>query len=156
MIPETWSWAKFLEGMDDQRVERLKQCDVLRQILDECQAGTHGRAQLEEVPMGIRSVRYFHWRDNIVEDSCVREEHALWACRATAVKCGGELVKLRDCFEELSPERVLEGRHTAYEKSHEKGHLDIPCQTLQKNLGDCIIKHTQELHERLKKRTPQS
>jgi len=154
MLPKGWNWASFMDGMDNQRLARLRNCEKLRAILTDCQAQKKDRTQLEDIPMGIRSVRYYQWRDQQMEDSCAREEHALWACRATAVRCGGELVQLRDCFTALSAEQVLDHPETAYELNSKNEGLNIPCKALQRTMGDCIKKHTLELDERLKNRTP--
>lgn len=133
--------------------------------------------------MGIRSVRYFQWRrdhdgDNnyatanasttaaaAADSSCIREEHALWACRGVALKCGSDLVRLRDCFRQHSAAELLSQTATAYETttatattttttSAQEEECEppskVPCATLQQSLGACVAKNAKALAERKK------
>jgi hypothetical protein len=174
--PSSSSWwsrmsSTYQETIDDQRMERLAQCQVLAEILKSCRSQQTDRLELEDVPMGIRSVRYFQWRDYKTPaaaakkaassstppppPSCLREEHALWACRAVALKCGSELVRLRDCFhEQASASAVLEPPSgggaamplTAYDSS--SAVVALPCGDFQSAMGDCVRRNAVALAER--------
>ena len=131
---------------------------------------TTTRAQLEDFPMGIRMMRYFLWRDMPDDPSgrrppCLREEHALWACRGVALQCGPDLIRLRDCFKEQGPERILSQGMTAYEtktknntKDEKKGDSSsenknkFSCLDFQTKLGSCIGQNAKALEERVQKR----
>ena len=175
------SVSSFRQTMDEQRLERLQQCQSLAAVLQACRDKQADRPQLEDFPMGIRSVRYFQWRrtpasssssteeesqqqqtqqtvsPSIPPSSCVREEHALWACRGVALKCGGELVQLRDCFREHSVDELLATDATAYEASTSSSDTKdvsgktIPCANLQARLGHCVAQNVAALAERKKK-----
>jgi hypothetical protein len=163
--------STYQETIDEQRMERLSQCQVLAEILKACRSQQTDRLELEDVPMGIRSVRYFQWRDyqtppatakkaassstSPPPPSCLREEHAMWACRAVALKCGSELVRLRDCFhEQASASAVLEpprGRRaampmTAYDSS--SAVASLPCGDFQSAVGECVRRNAEALAER--------
>lgn len=66
--------------------------------------------------------------------NCHREAHALWACRAKALKCGSELVTLNKCF---------------------KTDPTDSCREEQEIVGKCVIKNSSELEERIRKRNEQ-
>lgn len=210
----TWAWvgrlisspASYQRTMDEQRLERLRQCQDLARILQSCrQNQNHQRPQLEDLPIGIRSVRYFRWRkspeqletegqttshannannkqnsnhNHNTDHSCIREEHALWACRGVALKCGQELVQLRDCFRQHTAPELLQATQTAYENgakrtvtttastttatttsssssasspsgvTHPDTSPPIPCASLQQTLGACVAKNATALAER--------
>lgn len=170
-----WRWMsslpeRYRRTVDEQRVERLQQCRQLADVLRACREDRADRPQLEDFPMGIRSVRYFQWRRRHDDDddddavpadpACLREEHALWSCRAVALRCGGELVRLRDCFHEHHTVTDLLGADvtgTAYQGTQSSGddHDDdakkkknIPCADLQKAVGDCVARNAAALAER--------
>ena len=105
-------WEKIQSIRDGARIERLKQCQVLKDILHQCQAKKHNRTQLEDVPMGIRSVRVFDWRgyQHHGTGSCVREEHALWTCRGVCLRCGAMVDQMKDCFDQHGIENILSQR----------------------------------------------
>lgn len=58
--------------MDSQRVDRLKQCRTLHDLLQRCQIQSSGKAgsgeqyyscsEIDNIPEGIRMMRYFDWR----------------------------------------------------------------------------------------------
>lgn len=85
---------------------------------------------------------------------CIREEHALWACRAVGLHCGRDLVKVRDCFRETGPANILRQPQTAY-TSDEKEDKDsdelkgFPCRSQQRKLGSCVRIHAVDLEKRL-------
>eukprot|EP00977_Amphora_coffeiformis_P003971 scaffold795_cov187-Amphora_coffeaeformis.AAC.12 len=170
-------FSNFRETIDAQRIERLKQCQSLQGLLQACREKRPDRAQLEDFPMGIRSVRYFQWRhgnenshtrggasasNGTATNSCVREEHALWTCRGVALKCGGEVVRLRDCFQEYSAEELLhpDNEATAYENNNhttnatttttmkKKKKITPPCAEFQQALGTCVTQNAAALAER--------
>lgn len=143
--------SKIEEEMDQQRHERLAQCRVLESILADCKAKKTDRTQLEDVPPGIRMVRYYDWR-NSPDPNCQREAHSVWACRAIALKCGGELVQVRNCFQnELdSKHAILEHANGAvYEPSSLDGDIsNHPCGRIQRKLGECVAANAKALHAR--------
>lgn len=194
--PSTLAWvsrlfssSSFRQTLDEQRLERLQQCQSLAQVLHACRTKQSNRPQLEDFPMGIRSVRYFQWRHEphdddhdddhygektkqraAAETSCIREEHALWACRAVALKCGQQLVALRDCFGEHTADELLSQDKTAYDcrissgaggggnGSSDMGNVvrdsptlpNVPCAAFQDALGVCVAKNVKALSERQK------
>jgi hypothetical protein len=153
---QTW-WTGI---MDEERLDRLHQCRLLEDIYGECQRSNlefdPDRVHLEDIPIGIRQVRFFDWRDNHDFDrTCQREEHAIWACRAISLKCGTELADLKSCFDNLSsrgglntknPSTVLSRTETAYANPNAPD--DLPCRSLQQKLGQCVSKNSKELLER--------
>jgi hypothetical protein len=136
----------FHRVLDEQRIGRLAQCRQLEQVLAECREQRQPRSQLEDFPMGIRMVRYFHWRDLQEENTpCLREEHAVWACRAVALQCGPDLVSLRDCFQRNGPDTILSQKNgTAYEGKSS----DSTCQELEATLGACVRRKAIALESR--------
>lgn len=136
----------------------MRQCQVLKDILQQCRSLEPNRRQLEDVGIGIRSVRYFDWRDERPQDesSCVREEYAIWSCRAVGVKCGGELSQLSDCFEKQGPKKMLAKSKTYFEPSKatddQVEDVDAPCKLLERKLGDCVRENTMALEQRIKER----
>lgn len=131
--------------VDGQRVERLENCRILDEILIECRRKSQeARLQLEDVPAGIRMLKYFGWR-NIREPNCQREEHAVWSCRAVSLGCGANLSELRTCFHEL-PEKtsILETTETAYEPKSASQN-DFPCRKVQERLGKCVATNLRDL-----------
>jgi len=183
--PTAFFSSDYREMIDAQRVERLRQCRSLQRVLRACRERVPDRPQLEDFPMGIRSVRYFQWRHGNEDshtrmsssssttsatataptttttttttpstNSCLREEHAVWACRGVALKCGGELVRLRDCFNEYSAEELLDPKNdaTAYESNTTTTTVDKritpPCASMQQALGTCVTKNAAALAER--------
>jgi hypothetical protein len=129
--------------LDEQRIARLSQCQKLEQVLAECREQREPRSQLEDFPMGIRMVRYFHWRDLPEETPCLREEHALWACRAVALQCGPDLVQLRDCFQTNGPDTILSQAGTSYQ-----GKSESTCRELESKLGACVRRKAIALESR--------
>ena len=123
--------------------------------------------QLEDLPAGMRMVRYFNWRNHQPEDSssssssgdthggsCLREEHAVWACRAVALQCGRELVGLRDCFRRVGPDRILSPDATTaykvddYERHNDNDDDDDSCLVWQTQLGSCVQQSARALEQR--------
>jgi hypothetical protein len=173
-----WLWDTFRSKFDEQRIDRLSQCRVLQEIYVECrrrrrlssltdndsETAVNGEAlvekkkehrSLEDVPMGIRAVRYFHWRDmEDVDTGCVREEHALWNCRGVALGCGKDCVALRKCLLEYKPESILSQGKTVYRLDRDDAVAafdgSIACAKLQLNLKSCVAKAATELEERCK------
>lgn len=164
------SWME--EFMDEQRIERLAQCRALEQTYRDCLDNkNNNNRRLEDFPMGIRMVRYFDWRNldqpqqqqdgvegGIRIRPCVREEHAVWACRSVALQCGNRLAALKSCFDEAGPDVVLrQSTQTAYQSSTANAAelQGIPCQTFQQKVGECVSKGTEALAARKKRRQEQ-
>ncbi|KAL7565116.1 hypothetical protein ACA910_005123 [Epithemia clementina (nom. ined.)] len=151
---------RFLSFRDNSRIERLRQCEVLKDILQECRAQQPNRRQLEHVGVGIRSVRHFDWRDVQPEDSCVREEFALWSCRAICMKCGFYSGELKYCLDEREGDKrkLLDKKITFFEPTSDEvfAEADVPCKALQRTVGDCVRKNTLALEESIKKRKLES
>jgi hypothetical protein len=140
------------------------------------------RRQLEDFPEGIRMLRYFGWRNRIVndenqdrdsygiagvvpsnksssnDDPCAREVHAVWACRAVALQCGSHLQQLKSCFdqhdEKPNANHVLSTSETAYDCSSSIT-TAIPCADQQQQLGHCVRIAAQELMKRQNDRNKQ-
>ena len=147
----SWLPTSVSSMLDEQRIERLDQCRILDEILLECKrskaSGQSTTLQLEDVPAGIRMVRYFDWR-NLADKNCQREEHAVWACRAISLGCGADLVRLRTCFNELPhPTSILENTETAYE-SKTSSKSDFPCRQYQEVVGRCVASNLHDLAQR--------
>jgi hypothetical protein len=162
-----WSFASIRERiedeMDQQRHERLAQCRSLESALKDCIAKKPNRPRLEDLPSGIRMVRYFDWRDVTDDPYCQREAHSVWACRAVSLKCGQELLQVRDCFHNQcgtdtitgSPDKKAILRHrngsAAYESylsSEDGSDSTNPCAKLQQTLGHCVSANAHALLER--------
>jgi hypothetical protein len=205
----SWGYMRqHITGMmDDQRLHRLQQCRVLQEVLSDCRRQSSSssrdtsststnkdtdttrrrRLELEDVPAGIRMVKYFNWRDwqapeTVTADNnnndgssnksntkskkggnnhCLREEHAVWACRGVALSCGAPLAQLKSCFDETpgGVDAVLASTNqTAYEPEYKAGNNDnsdqtnktskTPCQWQQQALGDCVAAAAVQLQER--------
>lgn len=156
----------FVDKADVQRLDRLRQCRILEEIMAECRRARktkskqEERAHLEDCPNGIRMLRYFDWRNvHDYDRKCSREQHAVWACRAGALQCGGDLVQLRTCFDEVQeplPDNpnvknhgaVLRCSASAYEAKPKHAGREIPCRTLQEQMGKCVAKNAAALVER--------
>ena len=88
---------------------------------------------------------------------CTRETHALYACKALALGCGSDLMKMKNCFVEqlgtTNPSSIHYdsndggGGESSLSSSSTKCHLE------QRKVGDCIRKNMNELNERLEKRS---
>jgi hypothetical protein len=126
---------------------------------------------LEDFPPGIRIVRYYDWRNvHDFDHTCSREKHAIWACRAGALRCGAELVELRNCFNtaQIPPPgtvdpissknygAILNTSATAYEPKPQNLNKDIPCREFQEKLGSCIATNAAALAEREMNRSKQA
>jgi hypothetical protein len=170
------SWFSSIQSfiddtVDEQRIERLRACRSLEDILAQCHKSrsksksgddSNYRYHLEDVPAGIRMVRYFQWRNvHDFDRQCSRETHSLWACRAGALQCGSELVQLRNCFldRQAAPEAsgnadltdygaVLKCSATGYEAKPRNNDKDIPCRLFQEQVGRCVAKNARLLAER--------
>lgn len=123
---------------------------------------------IEHIVPGLRMMKYFGWRGihksaqnddednakikNVLDQTCAREQHAMWACRAVAIGCGSELVQLKNCFNAEGAMPVLTQPQTLYESpvgSGSKKKLKrIPCGAIQQEIGQCIHKGTKELVQR--------
>lgn len=166
------SWFNYLKSIfadfvDEQRLERLQDCRIIEDVYSECRrinkmkSSHEHRMQLEDISPGIRILRYYEWRHvHDYDHKCSREKHAVWACRAGALQCGGELVQLRNCFNDLQKPppnsssnvknhgAVLKTSGTAYEPKERNANKDIPCRELQEKMGTCVAKNASELAER--------
>lgn len=154
-ITTSWGWMreKWDTTMDEQRLDRLQQCQVLTEMLRDCRSGTKNRRHLEDTPTGIRMVRYFDWRD-VPGRNCQREEHAVWACRAVALQCGSQLAVVKSCLDETGLEKVLTAERTGYEKASDTD--KVPCLTQQQLMGACVSQAAVELQTRQEERAATS
>jgi hypothetical protein len=161
---------------DEQRIERLRHCRELEEVLKQCETQKdYNSNTMEEFPGGLRRMKYFGWRgvlknDNnasdampeklrqAMETSCARERHAVWACRAVAVGCGKELGALKACFDEQGSFAILHQPQTAYELSEEKMSTttNIPCAKQQAALGANVRLRANELLQRQQQRQSDS
>lgn len=162
-----WSKEYWLERFDEQRLERLQQCQALGMILKQCEAVHKEQPQknkkeqqkqtipkLDEASVGIRMLKYYDWRYRIEvnEKGCIPEKHALWACRAVALGCGAHLGKLKACFGQQGMESVLTQPSIAYEfkDTNEEIRKVIPCAQIQQALGKCVTEKAKELQTKRK------
>ena len=172
---------------DDQRLDRLKQCEELHTLLAACmlrrrQPSEHNSEnasaamKLEDTLSGVKMMRYFAWRTQELvrvtdedgetrvvaipnqsgtmddwENSCAREAHALWACRAVTLACAPKLNQLKECFDTLPKEQIVSVTETAYEVGVAEG-VTVPCRTMQQKLGECVGIKASELKERIRVR----
>jgi hypothetical protein len=163
----TYLKSNFADFVDKQRMERLQDCRIIEDVFSECRrmnktkSSQEDRMHLEDISPGIRILRYYEWRNvHDYDHKCSREKHAVWACRAGALQCGGELVQLRNCFNDLQkapPDSnsnvknhgaVLKASSTAYEPNERNARKDVPCREFQEKMGSCIAKNASELAER--------
>lgn len=172
LLPSTWveRWNTF---NDDQRVERLHICRQLEKVLDSCRhQNDKNPMAIENLSPGLRVMKYFKWRgilkdleeeqDNpetssrfsqAIQNSCAREQHAVWACRAVATGCGQDLSALKSCFESEGAYTVLVHPSTKYDnKIGDNTNNVVPCQEFQQNLGACVTKGAQDLLQRRQQR----
>ena len=172
------SWREWWDDLHDkQRLERLQQCQEIQARLEACQARRkpstmvdHDEAiiDIERIVPGLRMMKYFGWRGihqspensdelnqqikTVVSQTCAREQHAMWACRAVSIGCGTELGTLKRCFDKEGPMSVLSHPQNMYE-----GNVptkikvpvrEVPCGDLQHQVGQCINNGIQELYDR--------
>jgi hypothetical protein len=166
------SWMeRFSNFQDTQRLERLQHCRKLEVVLASCQKQQPQQQQeyqdaIEGLSPGMRMMKYFGWRGILLktedatlkqhmQHACAREQHAVWACRAVSVGCGKELGSLKHCFDDEGAHRVLISPDTAYEEkkgagdgSKQRQQQLIPCPTLQREMGDCVIAGAHALYGR--------
>jgi hypothetical protein len=153
-VPGYWQNAKewLLVMTDDQRMQRLQQCRELEQVREDCRSGRYER-HVEDTSSGLRVTRYFRFKepDNPATKAlCQREEHAVWTCRAMALRCAIHVSKLRECFrdeKEKGSSILAQVTHSSYE-----GGKQGPCWELQEAMGVCINKNAEEFAQRLEKR----
>jgi hypothetical protein len=173
----------WTELHDAQRLERLQQCRQIEQVLKECQQQSNSSHQkykhntIESIVPGIRMMKYFGWRgilqqqqqsedgstndiDSVV-NSCAREQHALWACRAVSIGCGNDLSHLKICLDAENDDgsgdegndqkpipNVLRNPVTAYEPKSQQDIDQATCGDFQARLGKCVGQGAQELYHR--------
>ncbi|GKY92053.1 hypothetical protein MPSEU_000176800 [Mayamaea pseudoterrestris] len=139
-----------------------------------CDISQQSPLSLENTSAGVRMLRFFHWRElpsdfPLHQTACLREEHALWACRAVAVGCGKPLTKLRDCFDKQGASNVLlvaeasrtnpkraaasNTTNTCYES--ENANANQPCHDMQRAVGTCVASNLYDLQQRVAQRTRQ-
>lgn len=115
-----------------------------------------------------------------IRQSCAREQHAVWACRAVATGCGKDLGALKRCFDggggnssSIGPSNlpnnnaaatsvysVLTEHRTSYDgKSKSSSNSgddsnddDVPCRDMQELLGRCVTASARQLLERQQQR----
>jgi hypothetical protein len=166
--------VQFDDIVDEQRMERLQSCRIIEDVYAECRKyqklklDQERTMHLEDFPPGIRILRYYDWRNiHDYDHKCAREKHAIWACRAGALQCGGELVQLRNCFNNVQQPppgtsdpihtknhgAVLNTSATAYEPKQRNIHKNIPCRDFQEKMGACIATNASALAEREVKRS---
>uniref|UniRef100_A0A7S2MYV3 Uncharacterized protein n=1 Tax=Helicotheca tamesis TaxID=374047 RepID=A0A7S2MYV3_9STRA len=90
---------------------------------------------------------------NIKVPTCARESHAVWACRALALGCAVDMMKLKECFDK-SQQDVLKVSRTEYEANGEvnsKSQSDETaiCGLEQRNLGACVRDNAHHLQRRV-------
>ena len=89
-------------------------------------------------------------KSSSLSSCCTRETHALWGCRAIALGCAPELVKLKRCFEDKLGTTNPPSMH--YNDSNGET-LSLSCCGLeQKVVGDCVLRNWNELNKRIEKR----
>lgn len=78
---------------------------------------------------------------------CHREKHAVWGCRAMALGCANDLVKLKKCM--LVRHNHTNPKYSTYE-SEKDWMIADGCQLEMQKLGRCVSTNWKELSERLK------
>jgi hypothetical protein len=114
-------------------------------------------AAMRDDSAGVRSIRpseevgkeagVVTSRNEFVPESCSMERHAVWGCRAMALGCANELVKLKKCFVEKHGD--TNPQYFAYENSDGVSKIDA-CEVDMQILGRCVSQNWKELDERLK------
>mmetsp|Transcript_14267 Transcript_14267/g.16862 ORF Transcript_14267/g.16862 Transcript_14267/m.16862 type:complete len:315 (+) Transcript_14267:75-1019(+) len=80
--------------------------------------------------------------------SCSMEHHAVWACRAMALGCAPDLMKLRKCFKNDLGTTNPEGIY--YENGGDvDGTEGGRCQLEQRIVAQCVLRQEKELKDRL-------
>jgi hypothetical protein len=127
---------------------------------------------MENCVAGIRMMKYFGWResqplrvlgenehqvvstkqeqqeqDSNVPPTCAREVHAQWGCRAVALACSPDLIKLKNCFNAIGKDEVLSVPYFGYAPGDES--KSIPCREIQESLGKCVAERAAELELRV-------
>lgn len=154
---------QFSSFQDDQRVERLQtHCKSLERLLNDCRkTGKSSSEALEHRGLPLRNIKFFDWRGIAndhpeIENSCSREEHLVWGCRAVAIGCGRELGALKECFQLEGALKILRADSTAYEHDGPSSTPDIPCKDVQKTVGTCVATGALDLYERRRLRQTKS
>lgn len=154
----------------------LQACISRRQPSSDTTGNASTVTKLEDTPTGMKMMRYFEWRTNELmrvtdehgetrvvavpnqsetsDDSCAREAHALWACRAVTLACASKLNQLKECFDTLPKEQIISVTETAYEVGVAEG-ATVPCRMMQQQLGECVGIRAAELKERIRARQPE-
>jgi hypothetical protein len=77
---------------------------------------------------------------------CSMERHAIWACRAMALQCAPDLVKLKSCFKSTGNSNPPTDGYTT-DPTLLKDIND--CSLEMKNVANCVNQHRLELDERM-------
>jgi len=111
--------------------------------------------------VGIKIARFYNWHegdDNDVKSTtgdshnpantnhCIKETHAVWACRALALGCASDLVLLKECFEQQKQNNTVESVNNATDNN------DNTCQRAQTRLSTCVNIQASALDQRIKQR----
>lgn len=148
---------------------------------------------IEDNSTGFKMMKYFDWRSSSTPNThmsttnenggnnnnndptttsnnehfnCAKEAHALWACRGVTLACASDLNQLKQCFDGLPKEEILNVSETAYEMTPTTDHYattttgdmmmistsNIPCQAYQQQMGNCIRTRAEELQQRVQGR----
>lgn len=82
--------------------------------------------------------------------SCSMERHAIWACRAMALGCAPDLVKLRECFRDDLGTTNPEGCHYSGTGDDVYGGIEGGmCQLEQRIVAQCVLRKEKDMKERL-------
>mmetsp|Transcript_7893 Transcript_7893/g.8703 ORF Transcript_7893/g.8703 Transcript_7893/m.8703 type:complete len:283 (+) Transcript_7893:105-953(+) len=85
--------------------------------------------------------------------SCLRENHALWACRAMSLGCASDLVQLKKCIERKSTGSLSSLHYDDGSNDSNKDEDSLSfCRIEQKQVGDCVTTNWKELIERMNRR----
>ena len=172
-------FESVLEGCR-QRHQRKTTTKKKKNTEESSSSSNYHRETIEEFSAGLRTMKYFGWRGIFrnnseqtekeqeegaldprlalkIEESCAREQHAVWACRGISLGCGQELSYLKNCFEQEGPHPVLINPNTNYEppsSSNQNGrnNYKVPCHEMQQKLGNCVAVGAQELYQRREQR----
>jgi len=87
-------------------------------------------------------------RERSNKKSCSMENHAVWACRAMALGCAPDLIKLRKCFKNDLGTTNPEGCY--YENGDDGEGTEVGrCQLEQRIVAECVLRQEKELKDRL-------
>lgn len=87
-------------------------------------------------------------RSQYKSTKCSKETHALWGCRAMALGCASELVKLKKCM--IQKHNSTDPKYFTYDSKKDFSNAQ-GCQIDMQALGNCVSEKWKDLNQRLNK-----